>query len=389
MSAFAKMLDLPAPDKEAISKAIKGWGLVPWEDALVYQIMPPTAMVKKEEFDKYDNLIKILRGKDPSASVLSSEEVAKIFFNEAVKDAGWQKRLMRTVYSIINFGNGALALELIRQLEKQSLAGINFQKIDSEIVFLLKRVYIILSCNFFYRLSEDQQNIFLHSDLVILAIRLGFDFEVVIKDCIERFSVLFDGRKNRCMVFSGLLVDNGTIVGPPNDQGLYDVGYWINLFANFSQTKISDQTLRSFLEDKKFITGIDDTNKYVVSIILSLYIHLSDGSIMGVNTYELEAYEPDATSEIVGGLLLNPLSEKDKQNIRSWFSKVNSDEAKGFIIYLLDIEGADTKDEPLFSNLIDFNEMYLDYYKINEPLFYFDEAKHDFILNKPAEEFAN
>jgi len=380
-SSLAEMLDLPQAEKMEMQKKIASWNLAPWEDILVNQLSP---LSSAQGFNaaKYDRLISVIRRDAASSAALSAQEIDTLKFEEFNKKPNAKDIICRTVYYIINFGNSNLAMALIKKFTEQSSAGANFFNFSDEDLLFYKKIYLILACNFFDYLEEAQQFLLLNGDLLCLALQMGFDFEEIIANYLQETPSLFEVRNKKCLNFMSALADNGTVVGPPNEQELFSVYYWIGLFRTFSQNRMTEQKLKDFIEGKKFFTMISDADRYLVSVILSLYTRLADESLMGLDMENIENFKPDITSDITYAIFNRELTENDKQQIREWFSQVSGEQVSAYISTVIDLQGVDYKNEPVLSNLLSVSDMYIDFYKINEPLIYFDEDKKDFILRK-------
>ncbi|TAN33540.1 hypothetical protein EPN28_01870 [Patescibacteria group bacterium] len=387
LSSFVSLLNISAKDKSEFEQLIKGFDLLPWEEALAYQFYPLTSTTKKENFGDCENLVKTMRGRNPAVGELTLEEIKK-FKPTDTKDSLQRDKLIRTVYVAINFGKQNEVLILLRQLAKNSAAGLFFEGIDAELAAFLRRIYVVLCCYFFGRLNSTEQDYFLHSSLIVLAIEIGFDIEAILADMLKSDSSLFDVRTKRSLELAGFLLDNQTIIGPQNEMDLYTIHFWITIFVNFAQSDLNEMQLLDFLSNDKYFNLTSEADGLIIGIILKLYLHIMNGSIIGIDINNIDITKSNLTADITYAILHVPLTDEDTRNLKKWFAKVSAEQAAAYIKSVIKLDGTDYHSEPLFSNLLQVNDIYMDYYKSGEPLLYFDEKKKDFIFSNFAQPLA-
>lgn len=381
LSSYIRLLPFYEKEKLKLEKKIIDWKLESWEDALIFQLFPFDSHVVRslEDLNRYDLLLNNLRTGE--SYDWTAEKVKQISLKKIAMNPNGKQEIGRIVYEIINFGKKGTALAVIRKILEEASAGINFFDLEADKDLFLKRVYIILFCHFFNNTEESQQYLFLNGGLFVIAIQMGFDMEEIIKSQLEFAGYLFDSRKKICLNFAAAINDNDTVIGPPNENGLFSVYHWVKLFFIFSRKEMNHSNLEKFLEDKKFFSKITAEEKYLIAVILKLYLHLLDGTIMGINAEELTSKKPQSTVLITTAILSGPLTKDDKKEIQAWFGQVSAEQAEGYIANIIKLKELDHQNEPLLSNLLQVNDMYMEFYKKNEPFFYYDEMKKGFCFS--------
>lgn len=256
---------------------VKKWDLFVWEDALLFQLYPitPEDILGSDALADVDDLIKTLRGEDGTQN-FSQDELDTVDWQSAVwyEDKNVIKRIYRTVYFCLNKNKNSLAMDLrfcldpvVMQKSKELPAE------TKEIVFL---VYNTLCLYFFQQLPDKIVYFLFESGFVILALRIGFKLEDIIREATDRM-VAFDRRNVFCLEMAASLADNPTQLGEDVNHESKDVKYWIDNFRIYSQSNFGGSDLLNFAADKNYFGGCTGADRELIMKVLEMYTHLING----------------------------------------------------------------------------------------------------------------
>ena len=368
---------------------VKEWTLFEWEDALVFQFFPlgEDDVVDEDALSNVDDLIKYLRGED-STKPFAIDELNTIDWKNSLEtDVELVKRLFRTVYVCINKDDRSLAIALRFTLDPFMIIheAAGGSESDPNIREIIIRPYIILCAYFFFLLPNTLSFYLFESGFVLLGLKLGFDWEAIVRDTTDRMMSL-NLRKNLCIELSASLSNNHTILGQDINSLPKDVKYWIDNFRIFSKKEFGGQDLFGFLNDDNYFGGCKDEDKDLISQMLQLYTHLINGYLIVPNG-DLSAVDKRVQSLEKSGTVENKFVKEEvkldlpvlgSSNKKNKFTVFNEDIRKMILSELgYTPDGQYENLEEIFSRLAEL-AIYFNRPEIAD-LYYFDEQQNKFV----------
>ncbi|MFA6485884.1 MAG: hypothetical protein WCT40_00765 [Candidatus Magasanikbacteria bacterium] len=379
----------------AVDDYIKGLQLKDWEVGLLWRVLTIADTVElspEVAVEQCRDFLSIMRGEPDNFPALSFAELSGLTVdNELLSDSNFTRRLLRTVYFIINYGDINLAGVLRAKLEDASGGDLSFSTLEeSEQKDFYRALYLELCFEFMDSVPENKQLFLLSSDLFPLIVRLRYSVAEALAKYLDSYT-MFSRRMDLSLDYAAFLLINDTSVGERSGEPV-PLMKWMELFRTYSQETLGAMELMKFLDDDTYAGQCTQGEKEIIRAYIELYVRLVSGAL-AVPGGDLDAIEADALKMMKNTIKTGPnwyyiinspaVAENQRIEIREYLENeidggATAQKIKTAIAKILDWNLGHKLD-----NILTINDLYEQHFGAKaEPLVYFDEASGKFVLSK-------
>jgi len=372
LSVLITESNLSADLKLSWQNKLKEWSLGQWEDNMLYQLLVFSEGLDVESLNYADGMIKTLRGNNPDVLPYSTTDIKALSIDGVyLANENNYKRMLRTIYYGMNFGEGFLSYQLRIKLDPIINGQIEIKNLPPEYFAELSVIYLMTVCNYFLMQPVEIQRFVFISYLLPLSFDIGIDWENLLREDILTM-INFYARRDLCLDLAAALSQNNSELGKKPNGDVADIAYWIDMGRAYTQTKFDGVGLMKFMNEDGNVGNCNGKEKINIQKTLQLYAHLVNGFLI-LPEVDMDSFikgvkdEDDTANEFV--FKAAEIPAKQKMTIES-IKKIIDNK------FPLDSEGNYLDIEGVMNELEKLSKQYNDP-KISEFL-YFDDHEGKF-----------
>lgn len=396
LSGIIDQMVIADDQKKTLKERVAAWGLMNWEETMVYQLVAFATPVEAAAVDEWEQWLKVMRGQDNTVTKIGYAELDSSPIDDAILiQEEFQQRLTAAAFWALDNHDIRYAMLIRQKLEAATNGELEFANLPFDLGHWYQRLYIVLCLNNFNALPDSVRVFFLASPLLVLSIQLGFDWDALLRgyfDTIMTFAI----RKESIRQFSAFLLDNRAPIGWRNEKEMGTINFWIEKFRQYSRENFGAMELLEFLNSKPDTGFCTVEQKNIIRAVIELYTHLVNGFLIIPEgdveaVYKIadqlereEAKEKNfAMPESINWteLIKKPsLSDWDKQIIAIWF-KHHADVSDIKKTIQTTAQNFDWSSDPYLANLLEINDILSTQFGPAGILIFFDEMQGKFVFN--------
>ena len=390
-----KALNSATAIKSRLLGIVSEWKMEKWEEALLLQLYPIAESFDEAELLRHGETLKIMRGQNPQVAEFTFEEIDPLAFtSDMLSDDVFRFRLERTLHAILQDRKGGLAMFIREKLEDYTKKTLDFPELAPELAGFYQRFYLALCLNFFVILPEEIRVFIFSTDLIVLAVRVGFDLEEVIRDFGATYHE-FDIREDTCLTLASFLLSNEAILGKKSDGNSATISYWLETWRNYGEGKSGGMKLLNFFDEVGRMDKCTAGEKEIIRALVELYTNFINGILLmpeadlgKIRRLRAEMEKQEAATQTTasgdlpwaGFLSRDTLQSWQKREIEGWIVRQgNPEDARRMVIGAL--RNLDLNNEIILNNIIFVNGLLEKRFGSRfDAIVYFDESRGKFVL---------
>lgn len=318
LSVLIAESNLNAVLKLSWQNKFKEWDLAEWEDNILFQMLSLSEDFDSELLNYTDDLVNSMRGQNPNILPYNTTEIkALVVDGHYLSDENNYKRMLRTIYYGMNFGEGQLSFQLRIKLNPIINGEVEIKNLPVEYFAELSVIYLMTVCNYFVMQPIEVDRFVFISYLLPLSLDIGIDWESVVRETTLTM-INFYERRDLCLDLAAALTMNDSVIGKKADGLPADIAYWIDVARAVTQSKFDGVGLMKFINDAAYVGNCDGKEKKDIQKILQLYAHLINGFLIlpevDMESFIANVKDEEETDEFMfkpAEKIENPILEKE------------------------------------------------------------------------------
>lgn len=276
---LAALCALASNDRAEIQRLILRLGLLnlsDTEESLLGQLYPPDPKKIGAALDKYDLIIRAIRGENVDHPWLNPNQISNLQLTKELLQSGqFVATLTRSLYLWIIDNNYRAVLQFLHRLNKFTGGDFYFSKrLDLDWPLFYTNVSVLLMAQFFEHIPEGYQFLFIESGLLIVALRNGLDIDSALRRSVDDLYAI-ENRHELSLEYATFIYRNPSIIGKKFDKPSEPatIAYWVDTFGKFTNHKWNLDAIDKFIADKNILSNCSDEDVNVIVQIITTYTH--------------------------------------------------------------------------------------------------------------------